>query len=84
MQRFHTFTSVVKKRNDSNAPMYAGTGNEGEIPMTTVGGLWGAYLMTTANFCKELAGSELAKLRAIRSVKLSSNLSSRRLKGVTV
>ena len=58
--------------------------HEGEIQTTIAGGLWGAYLMTIAHFCKDLASSELAKLRAIKSVKLSSNLSSKILKCVTV
>ena len=35
--------------------MFAGTGNEGEIPTSTAGGLWGAYLMTVADFWEELA-----------------------------
>ena len=54
------------------------TGNEGEIQTTTAGGLWGAYLMTLAHVYNELANSELAELKAIKSVKLSSKLSSRR------
>ncbi len=36
------------------SPLYV-TANEGEIPTTTAGGLWGAYLMTLAHFCKKLA-----------------------------
>ncbi len=35
--------------------MYAVAGNEGEIPTTLAGGLWGAYPMTAAHFYKELA-----------------------------
>ncbi len=53
-----TFTllhALSKKRNGSNAAMHAGMGNEGEIPTTTAGGLWGACLMTVAHFCRELA-----------------------------
>ncbi len=59
------------------------TPNESEIPTTTAGGLWGAYLITVAHFCKDLASSELAKLRAIKSVNLSSDLTSTTLRCVT-
>ncbi len=41
--------------NGSNSAMFAGAGNEGEIPTTIAGGFWGAYLMTLAHVCKELA-----------------------------
>ncbi len=57
---------------------------EGEIQTTTAGGLWGAYLITIAHFCKELASKELAEPRAIKSVNMSSNLNSRKLNCVTV
>ncbi len=33
----------------------SGNATKGEIPTTTAGGLWGAYLMTVAHFYKELA-----------------------------
>ncbi len=46
--------------------MFAGTGNEGEIQTTIVGGLWGAYVCTVAHLYKELASEELAKLRAFK------------------
>ncbi len=59
--------------------MYAGTGNEWEIPTSAAGGLWGAYLTTAAQLCKAVASKELAKLRAIKSVKLAVDLTSRRL-----
>ncbi len=47
---FDSFTLLhdVQKRSGSNAAMYAWTGNESEIPTTTAGELWEAYLMTVA------------------------------------
>ncbi len=38
--------------NGFNAALYTETRNEVEIPTTTAGGLWGAYLMTFAHFAK--------------------------------
>ncbi len=64
--------------------MYAGRRNEDEIPTFFAGWFWGAYLMTIAPFCKELASEELAKLTNSKGAKLSSDLTSRRMKFVTV
>ncbi len=50
----------------------------------SAGELWGAYLVTIAHFYEELPSQELAELKAIKSVKLSLNLSSRRLISVTI
>ena len=41
-------------------PANGGKVRNSEIQTTTAGGLWGAYLMTLAHFCKELASSKLA------------------------
>ncbi len=56
----HCLHAVSKKRNGSNAAMYAVTPNEGEIQTTIAGGLRVAYLMTAAHCDKELARYNLA------------------------
>ncbi len=59
-----------------------------EIPTTTAGGLWGAYLMIILFYTKVyytvLYYIYYIYSRAIKSVKQSSNLSYRKLKGVRV
>ena len=52
-ERFTLCTLCLKSGRFKGSPLSV-TGNEGEIPTTTAGGLWGAYLMTVAHFCKEL------------------------------
>ena len=52
----HFNTLCLKtERFHSNAANYALNNKGAEIPTTTAGGLWGAYLMTVAHFCRELA-----------------------------
>ncbi len=41
--------TVQMQTNEERTPY------EGKIQTSTAGGLWGAYLMTVAHFCKELA-----------------------------
>ncbi len=40
--------------NGSNAALQWVSPNEGEIPTTLAGGLWGTYLMTVAHFYNAL------------------------------
>ena len=39
-------------------PANVGKVRNAEIQTTTAGGLWGAYLMTVAHFCKKLTRSK--------------------------
>ncbi len=48
------FTLCLKTGRFNRNPLLL-TANEGEIPTTTARDLWGAYLITVAHFCKELA-----------------------------
>ncbi len=48
------YTLCRKTGRFKRSPLCA-TGSEGEIQLTSAGGLGGAYLMTTAHFYKELA-----------------------------
>ena len=52
---FTLYTLCLKTGRFKCSPLSV-TPNEGEIPTTTAGELWGAYVMTVAHFCNELAG----------------------------
>ena len=50
---FALYTFCLKTGRFKRSPLWV-TANEGEIPTTTAGALWGAYLMTVTHFYKEL------------------------------
>ena len=58
MTASHLYTLRLKTERSHAA--LSGNATTGEIPTTTEGGLWGAYLMTVAHFYKELASYKLA------------------------